>query len=168
MEGVHGGHVVVILTNGPLAPPLNGGIALIDASGEFDESTIKSIQKLFNFEETGKIIKQPPTYQNYLPKHLFPTCEITIGNVAGGDPLVKEFQKMLGITADGYFGRMTINALQRFLVMQGYPIGLMDGKVSPIVIQSFQKYINTLIEKKNAELSAAYAATLAESQRDMI
>lgn len=134
-------------------------IPKLKLDGKFTDYCIISLQKLFGLEETGKIINQPYYNMDIISTELFPTCQITYTEIPGGDPLIKELQKILGVVADGYLGKVTISTMQRFLNNSGQ-LNRSDGILDDITINNFQKLFNVLIDEENARRDAEYKAAL--------
>ena len=135
-------------------------IPKLKIDGQITDYVVSSLQKLFNLEETGKIKNQPYYNMDIISTELIPACEISLTEIAGGDPLVKKIQEMLGLVADGYIGKVTISTLQRFLNVGGYSLNRMDGILDDITINGLQKYFNILIDKENARRDQEYRNAL--------
>ena len=147
----------MVAEGGVLGPEL---IPKLKIDGKITDYVVSSLQELYGLEITGKIKNQPYYYMNILSTELIPACEIVLTETIGGDLLIKEIQKMLGIVADGYIGKTTISTLQRFLNNGGYSLNRMDGFLDDITINGLQKYFNILIDKENARRDQEYKAAL--------
>ena len=56
--------------------------------------------------------------------------------------MVRALQKFIGTTADGWFGKGSVMALQRFLNGKGYNLKV-DGSMGKATVMAWQQYINS-------------------------
>lgn len=108
----------------------------IDEDGWWGAQTTLKAQEVFGTERSGFIRAQyDPTLKRINKGGLLPSTWLT---GSGGDETVENLQKMIGAQADGYFGRETCRAMQRYF---GTPV---DGEIwaPSAVIKAFQRWLN--------------------------
>lgn len=154
------GHAVMVLEYGRYADQIPGMIKTLTVDGIFGETTIKTIEELYELEECGKIINQPFSQKGYIPLNLFPKCEFKMGSNLHGSPAFKEIQKIICDTADGIIKKQTTLIIQRFLSSQGLTHNRLDGYIDTETIKGIQEYLNIKIKEKNEEIKAIYLAEL--------
>ena len=57
--------------------------------------------------------------------------------------MVRALQKLVGATIDGYMGKNTVKALQKFLNNKGFNAGKVDGYMGEKTVKAWQKYLNS-------------------------
>ena len=55
--------------------------------------------------------------------------------------MIKPLQRHIGASADGYFGKGSVMALQRFLNGKGYNLKV-DGSMGKATVMAWQRYLN--------------------------
>lgn len=111
----------------------------ITVDGVWGKTTTKKAQKVFGTKVDGIVSNQYSKYKTENPGLLSTTFEWESKPAKGGSLLIKEIQKLVGVSADGYIGTSTIKAMQKYF---GTPV---DGKVSnpSEMVKAFQKWLNT-------------------------
>ena len=130
------GHVIVVLSDGKLAE----GKLTVD--GSWGKDTTRKTQSVMKTYVDGIVSNQPMVNKQYLPAASTVSWEFKENNYAGGSSMVKAIQKLLGTEADGYCGKNTVKAMQRFLKNQGLYAGLISGKLTVATVKAWQTYIN--------------------------
>lgn len=59
-----------------------------------------------------------------------------------GSAMVKALQKLIGAKVDGWFGKESVKALQRFLNKHGYNL-VVDGYMGKKTVMAWQQYLNS-------------------------
>ena len=60
-----------------------------------------------------------------------------------GSAMVRALQKLVGATIDGYMGKNTVKALQKFLNNKGFNAGKVDGYMGEKTVKAWQKFLNS-------------------------
>ena len=110
--------------------------------GDWGKSTTGKAQKVFDVKVDYLVKKQPKSCKQYLPNCNTISWKFTTV-YKGGSPLVKAIQKKVGAKVDGYFGKDTVKAVQKFLKSKGLYKGNIDGIFGPSSVKAWQKYLNT-------------------------
>lgn len=114
---------------------------VITVDGIWGVNTTKYLQKLLKTTADGIVSNQLNNCKKYLPAvHNSSWKFNAIGY--GGSPMIKKFQKTIGVSADGYMGTKTVKALQSFLKRKGYSVGAVDGIMGSSTVTALQKYLN--------------------------
>ena len=110
----------------------------ISEDGIWGVDTTRKAQEVFGTYEDGIVSNQYAYYKKMNPGLLSTTFR-WVEKPKGNSPLIKEFQKLVGATPDGYIGTDTIKKAQRYF---GTPV---DGKVSypSMMVKAFQKWLNS-------------------------
>lgn len=112
----------------------NGRIAV---DGFWGPATTKLAQKVFNTKADGIISNQNRDMKKFMPNCQSSTWEwVSPSKLKTGSQLVRAIQKMLGITADGFFGQQTLRALQKFLGVT------VDGYFGGASVVAWQNWLN--------------------------
>lgn len=109
----------------------------ITEDGLWGVETTKKAQQVFGTPVDGIVSKQVAWVGNQNPGLLSSTFE-WLNSMQGGSLLIASIQRKVGVNADGYIGRETISAMQRWL---GTPV---DGCVSnpSLMVSAFQRWLN--------------------------
>ena len=109
----------------------------IAEDGIWGVDTTRKAQEVFGTVVDGIVSNQYAYYSSMNPGLLSSTF-MWVTKPKGYSPLIKEFQKLVGATPDGYIGTNTIKQAQRYFRT---PI---DGKVSypSMMVKEFQKWLN--------------------------
>ena len=130
------GHVVVVLNDGVMVD----GKLTVD--GSWGKDTTRKTQKVLGTYVDGVVSNQPKVNKKYLSAVEIDSWEFT-DNYVGGSSMVKAIQKLVGSEADGWCGKNTVKAIQRFLKKKGFYTGLISGKMNGSTVKSWQNYINS-------------------------
>lgn len=109
----------------------------VSSSVEFGEQDVKALQKWLSVEQDGVLSNQVKSMYRYFTS----VKAVTWG--VGGSRTVARLQAKVGTTQDGYLGKLTSTALQRFLNKQGFKIDI-DGYWGPETTVAFRKYLNKI------------------------
>ena len=90
----------------------------IDVDGWCGRDTISKWQQALGTEVDGVMSGQYSGNRKYCLN----LCSVSYGG-GGNSEMVRAIQRRVGATADGYFGRETITALQEYLECNGYSVG---------------------------------------------
>lgn len=121
-------------------PPKSQPKVVVDKS--WGVATTKATQKLLKTSEDGIVSRQPSSNKKYLPNASVSSWKFT-SNYKGGSSMIKALQKYIGTGADGYFGKGSVIALQKFLKNKGYYNGAVDGSMGGQTVEAWQKYLNS-------------------------
>lgn len=112
----------------------------LKVDGYFGTATVKATQKWLKTEIDGIVSRQPKCNKKYLVRAVDGVWKFT-DNYKGGSLMVKALQKKVGVTADGYMGKNTVKALQKYLNKKGYDLSV-DGYMGVATVKAWQKYLN--------------------------
>ena len=117
---------------------ISGGKHIIAEDGLWGRDTTLKIQEVFNLEcKDGIVSNQLSWWRDENPGLLDSTFEWK-DYMAGGSLTISAIQRLVGANPDGYIGRETITAMQKYF---GTPI---DGCVSnpSTLVKTFQAWLN--------------------------
>lgn len=115
----------------------------LTVDGSWGKDCTKKTQKIFKTTQDGIISNQPSGNRKYLPNASSASWQFEIAGYSSGSTLIKAIQRYLGIDDDGWCGKGTIKAMQKFLKNKGYYTGELDGSMGPSSVKAWQKYINS-------------------------
>lgn len=109
--------------------------------GYWGMDTTRYTQKLLGTYVDGVVSRQPRSNKRYLP-NATSGWEFKLWGYGGGSEMIKALQALIGATADGYFGKNSVIALQTFLAAIGFYSGSIDGVMGYNTVLGWQKYLN--------------------------
>lgn len=112
----------------------------IAVDGSWGKECTKATQRLLGTPVDGIVSRQPLNNKKYLPNAYTGSWKFT-KSYKGGSAMIKSLQKYIGATADGYFGKGSVMALQKFLKARGYDITV-DGYMGKNTVMAWQRYLN--------------------------
>lgn len=112
----------------------------LKVDGYFGTATVKATQKMLKTEIDGIVSRQPKANKKYLVRAVDGVWKFT-DDYKGGSLMVKALQKKVGATVDGYMGKNTVKAMQKYLNKKGYDLSV-DGYMGPATVKAWQKYLN--------------------------
>lgn len=113
------------------APASAGGIAV---DGIFGPLSIRRLQAVMGTAQDGVISEQPFTNRPFVPGAGDGWQWVTAR--PQGSTVIRAWQARVGATADGYFGKQSVMASQRFLGVN------VDGFAGPITMRAWQSWLN--------------------------
>ena len=125
----------------PATPPQKKDKVTVD--GRWGVNTTKETQRFLKTIVDGIVSRQPTSNRKYLKNAFTDSWQFT-SNYKGGSAMIKALQRLIGTTADGYFGKNSVIALQNFLIRNGYSVGKYgaDGVMGYDTVCAWQKYLN--------------------------
>lgn len=117
--------------------------------GSWGTGTTRMTQKVLGMSksnQTGKITNQPDDNKKYLEACLESSWKFKNSSCKGGSGTVKKIQKLVGVAQDGFCGKQTVIAMQKFLNKKGFSCGKADGYMGVKTVKAWQKYINSRIK----------------------
>lgn len=111
----------------------------VKIDGYFGVDTIKATQRELKTDVDGIVSRQPTSNEKYLIRTT--SAWKFTKNYKGGSLMVKKMQKLFGVEADGYMGKNTVIAMQKFLNKKGYKLKA-DGYMGEATVRAWQKYLN--------------------------
>lgn len=114
----------------------------LKVDGSWGVDTTKATQRVLKTTVDGIVSRQPKSNKKYLPNAYTGSWMFYVSNYKGGSAMVKALQKLIGTKADGWFGKNSVTALQKFLNKKGYNLKV-DGSMGPATVKAWQKYINS-------------------------
>lgn len=137
------GHTVVVLENGSLI-----GKDKLVVDGEWGKNTTSKTQMVFGTVQDGIISNQPNSCKKYLLNADKDSWEFKLLSYKNGSSLIKAIQKFLADdyytgAIDGWCGKNTIIAMQKFLKDLGYYNSSVDGYMGQGTVKAWQAYINS-------------------------
>lgn len=127
-------------TNKPSTKPKSDKL---EVDGSWGKDCTKKSQKVFKTTQDGIISNQPNGNKRYLPNAATVSWKFEIAGYSEGSALIKAIQRFLGINDDGWCGKNTVKAMQKFLKNKGYYTGNIDGSMGSKTVKAWQKYINS-------------------------
>lgn len=125
----------------PTTPPQKKDKLTVD--GRWGINTTKETQRFLKTIVDGVVSRQPASNRKYLKNAFTDSWQFT-NNYKGGSAMIKALQRLIGTTADGYFGKNSVKALQNFLIRNGYSVGKYgaDGVMGYDTVCAWQRYLN--------------------------
>lgn len=128
----------------PAKKPAPAKKNVIDVDGQWGQATTRYTQKLLKTYQDGIVSGQLSSCKKYLPSALTSSWEFRLcGN---GSDMVKALQRHIGMVGkdiDGFAGKNTVIALQKFLKNKNLYKGAIDGIMGYATVVAWQKYINS-------------------------
>lgn len=121
----------------------------LSVDGAWGTGTTRMTQKVLGMSkanQTGKVLNQPDDNKKYLEACSETSWKFKNSSCKGGSTMVKKIQKLVGITQDGFCGKKTVTAMQKFLNKKGFSCGTADGYMGVKTVKAWQKYINSRIK----------------------
>lgn len=116
---------------------------VLTEDGAWGTQTTVWTQKLLGTLVDGVVSRQPSSNKKYLINATTGwEFKLFYWQYKYGSDMVRALQAFIGAEADGWFGPMSVRALQTFLVNQGLYDGEIDGYMGPKTVVGWQKYIN--------------------------
>ena len=127
----------------PPSKPSKPPVTKLAVDGSWGIATTKATQKMFGTTQDGIVSGQPLGNKKYLANAYTGSWKF-VSNYKnkGGSAMVRALQKFIGATADGWFGKGSVMALQRFLNGKGYNLKV-DGSMGKATVMAWQQYINS-------------------------
>lgn len=112
----------------------------LTVDGRWGINTTKETQRFLKTIVDGIVSRQPTSNRKYLKNAFTDSWQFT-SNYKGGSAMIKELQRLIGAKVDGFFGKESVKALQRFLNKHGFNLKV-DGYMGPDTVCAWQKYLN--------------------------
>lgn len=113
----------------------------LTVDGRWGINTTKETQRFLKTIVDGIVSRQPTSNRKYLKNAFTDSWQFT-SNYKGGSAMIKSLQRLIGAKVDGFFGKESVKALQRFLNKHGFNLKV-DGYMGPDTVCAWQKYLNT-------------------------
>ena len=117
-------------------------VKVVAEDGWWGMDTTRYTQRLLGTTVDGIVSRQPRSNKRYLP-NASSGWECKLWGYGGGSEMVKALQNLIGTTADGYFGKQSVMALQRFLAARGFYSGSIDGVMGHGTVLGWQRFLNS-------------------------
>jgi peptidoglycan hydrolase-like protein with peptidoglycan-binding domain len=114
----------------------------LEVDGSFGKLTVIASQKYFGTTQDGEISNQPTSNKKYLEAAVEGVWEFKSSGYKAGSSLIKAMQKKFGTTADGFFGKGSVTAMQKWLNAKGYNCGTADGYMGVKTVKAWQSFLN--------------------------
>lgn len=114
----------------------------IAEDGSWGMDTTRWTQRLLGTHVDGIVSNQPRSNKKYLPNAYTGSWQFKLFGYKGGSDMIRALQRLIGATADGYFGKDSVSHLQLFLANKGFYNGAIDGVMGYNTVLGWQKYIN--------------------------
>lgn len=115
----------------------------LKVTGRWDKDTTVATQKLLGTVQDGIVSNQPASNMKYLYAADAGTWQFKSKGYAAGSSVVRALQKLIGAKVDGYFGKNSVVALQKFLKNKGFYKDTVDGSMGPATVKAWQQYMNS-------------------------
>lgn len=116
---------------------------VLAVDGSWGMATTRYTQKFLGTTVDGIVSNQPRSNKKYLAGASTSSWEFKLTGYKGGSQMVKALQRLIGADPDGYFGRQSVIALQKFLQNRGFYSGAIDGSMGPETVRAWQRFINS-------------------------
>ena len=113
----------------------------LTVDGNWGKDTTKKSQKILGTVQDGEVSGQLNSCKKYLPNAQATSWKF--GSTGKGSAMVKSLQKLVGATVDGFMGKLTVIALQKFLKAKGFYKGSIDGFMGALTVKAWQQYVNS-------------------------
>lgn len=110
--------------------------------GSFGPATVRRTQEFLGVTVDGIVSNQPMSNKKYLSAAYAGYWEFKTSGYAAGSNMVRALQAFLGLTQDGWCGKVTIMTLQKLLTNLRYYAGAIDGSMGPETVKAWQRYLN--------------------------
>ena len=117
----------------------------IAVDGSWGKATTNATQKIMKTSVDGVISNQPQSNKKYLPSVSETSWKFKASNYEKGSSVIKAIQKLVGVKADGWCGKNTVTAIQKFLKQKKFYSGTINGKMNKATVKAWQSYINSRI-----------------------
>lgn len=115
----------------------------LKVDGSWGCDTTRATQRLLGTPVDGIVSRQPKSNRKYLPKAYTGSWMFYVStSCKNGSAMVKALQKKIGAKVDGWFGKESVKALQRFLNKHGYNL-VVDGYMGKKTVMAWQQYLNS-------------------------
>lgn len=126
--------------------PANDGKTAVD--GSWGKDCTRKSQKVFKTTVDGIVSYQPSCNKKYLPNAYAGSWKFCKSDYKAGSELIAVIQTFLKVgyytgKIDGWCGKKTVKAMQKFLRAKGLYTGEIDGSMGPKTVRAWQKYINS-------------------------
>lgn len=139
IRGYLGQATVLTPPSKPTTPPPQKKEKLT-VDGRWGINTTKETQRFLKTIVDGIVSRQPTSNRKYLKNAFTDSWQFT-SNYKGGSAMIKALQRLIGAKVDGFFGKESVKALQRFLNKHGFNLKV-DGYMGPDTVCAWQKYLN--------------------------
>lgn len=111
--------------------------------GSWGKATTKACQKFVGTVQDSIVSGQPVVNKKYLPAVSATSWEFVSEKYSGSN-MVRGLQKIIGTEVDGYFGKKSVIALQKYLKEKGYYKGFIDGYCGKQTVKALQSFLNEI------------------------
>lgn len=134
------GKAVYVSQNGASTPntPEKEQLAV---DGSFGPACVRRTQQYLGVAVDGVVSNQPTSNKKYLSAAYGGCWEFT-SEYDQGSNMVRALQAFLGLTQDGWCGKITVMTLQQLLTNLHYYTGEIDGSMGPETVKAWQRYLN--------------------------
>lgn len=115
--------------------------------GYWGMATTRYTQKMLCTTIDGIISSQPSRNKKYLPNAETSSWKFQLFG-ASGSQMIKALQKLIGTDADGFFGKASVTAMQKFLKDKGFYHDECDGYMGSNTVKAWQRYVNAYFRAK--------------------
>lgn len=110
--------------------------------GSFGPACVRRTQEFLGVAVDGVVSNQPASNKKYLYSAYEGCWEFKTSGHSQGSNMVRALQKLIGATQDGWCGKGTVTAWQKWLKAEGYYTGAVDGSMGPQHVKAWQRYLN--------------------------
>ena len=114
----------------------------ISVDGSWGKATTIRLQAKLGTSKDGIISGQPVSNKKYLSGVSATSWEFKSGKCSGSNA-IRALQRLIGTSADGYFGKGSVTALQKYLKARGYYTGSIDGSCGSGTVRALQNWLNS-------------------------
>ena len=122
-------------------------VDVLAIDGSWGMATTRYTQKMLGTTIDGKVSNQPRSNKKYLPNASTNSWEFKLLGYKAGSNMIRALQKLIGAEEDGFFGKNSVMALQRFLNSYGYDCGAVDGSMGANTVKAWQRFVNAYFSK---------------------
>lgn len=118
------------------------GTKKLKVDGNWGKATTTRTQRVLGTVQDGIISHQLISCRKYLKAANTSSWEFVKRSKSGSD-VIKAIQKLVGTKRDGFAGKKTIKAMQKFLTKKKLYTGKISGYMGVETVKAWQKYINS-------------------------
>ena len=126
----------------PPSKPSKPSVTKLAVDGSWGQATTKALQKILGTKQDGIVSNQPTINRKYLYSASSTSWQFKKTGYRAGSNMIRALQKFIGAKTDGWFGKGSVMALQKFLNGKGYKLSV-DGSMGPATVKAWQQYINS-------------------------
>ena len=131
----------------PVPPKPEPKPDVLAVDGSWGQLTTQYSQQMFGTTVDGIISNQPLRNKQYLSNASTTSWQFKWIGYGRGSDLIRAIQHLIGADEDGWFGKQSVTALQRYLQERDYYDGNIDGSMGYFTVCAWQKFVNAYFKQ---------------------